>query len=222
MSPRIAPILVPALTAVAIAIAGCAGAAVGPTGPVASPPVSPAPVTTPEPTAVATSALATATVRPDTGDVAADQSGPQLSVEPVNAQAIRVTLVDPEAKAWRLVVDGTGDHSGDRWVLQVETGDIGPVITTSETVPGVQGQPVEQPDLESGIGRGQICSTILPVCLRAVTVRLPDEGNGTLVAELVRTDAALPLRVAGSTASWPTDPFVLGPWTMTEAFPWES
>ncbi len=214
MSPRIAP----ALAVVGIVLAGCAGAAVGPVGPVAVVPASPSLATTPDPTAVP----APATLRPDSGDVAADPSGPQLSVEPVASQTIRVTLVDPAAKAWRLAVEGTVDHAGDGWVLQVETGDTGPVITTTETAAGVERQPIEQPALESGGSRGRVCSTVLPVCLRAATVRLPADGDGTLVAELVRTDAAHPLRVAGSTATWPTDPFVLGPWTTTEAFPWGS
>jgi hypothetical protein len=152
-----------------------------------------------------------------------DGSGtPELSIEPAGAQAIRVTLADPAAKAWRVVVTGTGSRAADRWVVEVETGDVGPAITTTDTIAGTAGEPQEQPGLEAGDARARICSTVLPVCIVAATVVLPDAGNGTLVLELVRTDAATALGVAAATAGWPADPFVLGPWTTTEAFPWEA
>ena len=48
----------------------------------------------------------------------------------------------------------------------------------------------------------------------------PPRGNGTLVVQLVRTDPSSALAASAATASWSTDPFVLGPWTTTAAFPW--
>ena len=170
---------------------------------------------------VATPSAPVATASPDTGNV--DRPGlPDLSVEPVGAQAIRVTLVNADAKAWRLVVTGTGSRAADSWALDVITGDVSPVITTTETTAGVAGDPVEQSTLELGDATGRVCSAGLPVCVVATTLVLPDGGNGTLVLELVRTDASVPLAVSAATAGWPSDPFVLGPWTTTDAFPWDA
>ena len=43
-----------------------------------------------------------------------------------------MTLRDPAAKAWRLVVSGTGARAADRWEILVETGDVQPLITARE------------------------------------------------------------------------------------------
>jgi hypothetical protein len=175
------------------------------------------------PTAVA--AVPTArplpTATPDSGNVDAPVA-PELSVEPQTANTIGVTLVDKNAKAWQIVVHGTGDRASNSWVLSIETGDVAPVITTTETKKGVEAQPEEQPSLEMGVTTGKVCSTSLPMCVRLASVRLPRSGNGTLVLALTRTDPAAAMSVAGATARWPTDPFVLGPWTTTEAFPWDA
>ena len=97
---------------------------------------------------------------------------------------------------------------------------MAPSITTLETVNGVAGDPQEQPGLEAGAATGRVCATSLPVCVNAASVRLPDQGNGTLTLELTRLEASADLSVTGGTAAWPSEPFVLGPWTTTEAFPW--
>jgi len=220
MSSRVTPAF--AALALALTLGACAGfsSPVAPGQPVASPTVTHlAPLATAAP--VATPAPSFATASPDTGNV--DGPGaPDLSVEPVGAQTIRVTLVNTDAKAWRLVVAGTGRRATDSWTLDVATGDVGPAITTTEVTAGVAGDPVEQPALEMGDATGRVCSAALPVCLIAKTLVLPDGGNGTLVLELVRTDASVSLAVSAATAGWPSDPFVLGPWTTTDAFPWDS
>ena len=81
---------------------------------------------------------------------------------------------------------------------------------------------MEQPSLEMGATTGKVCSASLPMCVRLASVQLPHGGNGILVLALTRTDPAAAMSVAGATARWPTDPFVLGPWTTTEAFPWDA
>ena len=213
MSPRITPLI----AVLALAVAACSGTS-APITPSQTPipPTPTHPAATPAATPIATPA---ATGSADTGNVNAP-GVPALSVEPVGAQTIRVTLVDPAAKAWRITVTGTGGHADDAWTLDVETGDVGPVITTIERAAGMASDPVERPGLEAGDPAGRVCSTTLPVCAIAKTVVLPEGGNGTLVVQLVRTDPSSALAASAATASWSTDPFVLGPWTTTAAFPW--
>lgn len=226
MSPRFVPSL--AAAALSLVVAGCAGAGtMGATSAVPSAsttPASPVAAATSAPTAAPTSAptvrpSAAPTASPDSGNVE-DPAGPVLSVEPISAVAIRVTLADPAAKAWRVSVSGTGAEARSRWDLTVETGDIAPAITTRETLGGVASEPVEQTALESGSPAGRICSVAVPVCIRAASVVLPADGNGTVVLEITRTDTTAPLEVTGATAAWAGAPFILGPWAATESFPW--
>jgi hypothetical protein len=146
-------------------------------------------------------------------------ANPDLAVERAGRGAIRATVTDAAAKSWRLVVAGTGSHAGDRWTIEVDTGDMGPVVAASETINGHEGEAVELATLEEGGANGRICATRLPVCLDAATFRLP-QGDGSVAATLVATDAAAPLTIAGGHAAWPSEPFVLGPWTTTDAVPW--
>jgi hypothetical protein len=213
MSPRVTPLF----AVLALALAACTGAT-APTMP-SRPSVSPVPTRPVASPAAAPTGTPAATASADSGNVNAPGT-PDLSIEPVGAQAIRVTLVNLDAKAWSVSVAGTGNQAADAWILDVETGDVGPVITTTEAAAGVAGDPVEQPGLEAGDPAGRVCSTTLPVCVVAKSIVLPDGGNGTLVLELLRTDTSVALAVSAATATWPTDPFVLGPWTTTEAFPW--
>lgn len=215
MSARVAPVLAPVV--VALALAGCTGAArIAPPAPSA-----PSFVTSWFPRSSSAPAPLPAS-QPDTGDVAGASTGPELSIEPFGTDTIAATVTDPAAKAWRFVVAGTGDRSGDQWVLQVETGDVGPVVTSIETVGGLTREPVDRTSLVDGSPAARVCSVVLPVCVEAIGLRLPQDGDGTLLARLVVTDPAVPLAVTGATATWAGEPFVLGPWTSTAAFPWGS
>lgn len=229
MFPRPAPAAL--VAALAVILVGCSGIPAAPAAPVSpavsAPAASQAPaggsaavVDSPKPSPT-TAPSPVPTAIPDTGNVDGGVT-PALSVEPAGSTTIRVTLADPAAKAWRVTVSGTGAHSADRWTLTVETSDVAPVITTVETRNGVDGAPQERTALEAGDTTGRVCAANLPVCVPASSLALPRDGNGTLVVELARTNAAVALDVAGSTATWPTDPFVLGPWTTTEAFPWSA
>ena len=214
------------VAALAAGLVGCSSTPAAPVAPASASPTAAAEqsaVTQPassEPSPATPTAIPAAT--PDSGNVNAPVT-PALSVETVGAVAIRVTLADPAAKAWRLTVAAPGSAGGSAdaiWTLTVETGDVAPVVTTTDAQNGVPGEPKEQPGLEAGAGTGRVCSLAVPVCVRAASVVLPHDGNGTLVLELGRTDTTTDLTVTGSTAGWPTDPFALGPWTSTEAFPW--
>jgi hypothetical protein len=200
----------------ALAVAACAApAAVAPTpsSPPTSSPFTPTPVPgtaspDPEPTA-----------SPNAGDV--DGSGyPELAVERVRPDVIRATVIDPEAKAWRIVVAGRGDAAGARFEIVVEAGDIGPTVQAREILDGTL---VGIIDLTPAIGEPTVavggCHAAMAVCVASDGFRLPADGDGTVSVELALPQVTS-LAITGATATWPEEPFVLGPWTETEAFPW--
>ncbi len=227
MPARFAPVLL--VTLAVLAVAGCGAAAPASTAPsfapvaqAPRPTLIAAPTLTPDarPTPT-TTPIATPEDSPeDVGDVDGDAAGPELTVEDVDADTIQVSLADPSAKAWRLVVAGSGTRARDRWEIEVETSDVEPVITATEIR---NGKVVDTMDL-SGFGDGTAsaggCHPTLGVCLDSDGFSLPADGDGTFSARLELQGATVPLTVRGGTAGWPAEPFVLGPWTDTEAFPW--
>ena len=225
MAARTAPALLATLAVLAVlAIAGCAAAAPASTGPsftpiaqapsptpIAAPTSSPDPRPTPAPTA-----------SPITGDVEGNTGGPELTVEDASPDTIKVTLRDPAAKAWRLVVSGTGAHAADRWEILVETGDVQPLITATEVRDDKVVDVMDLTGFSDGTAAAGGCHPLLGVCLDSDGFSLPADGNGTFSVRLTLQGATMPLMVRGGTAGWPSEPFVLGPWTDTEAFPWGS
>ena len=216
MSPRVAPVLAASVALLLVAACDASGtptpaATAGTPTPVTT--VNPAPPTDRTPQPVATSS-------PDAGNVDGNASGPELTIELVDDATISAMLRDPAAKAWRLVVAGTGARAGDRWEILVETGDIGPSILASEIR---DGRVVDEMDL-SGFANGTAaaggCHGTLPVCLSSDGFRVPQDGDGVFSVRLVLPEPGTRLTVTGGTAAWPGEPFVLGPWTNTEAFPW--
>jgi hypothetical protein len=215
------PHLLLAFTA-ALAVAACSGTTAP--APVSSPaPASPsAAPAAPEPTQVpGPTVLPDPTATPIVGGVDGDARGPELTVVPGDDGTITVGIEDPAAKAWQVEVGGTGDRAGDAWRITVEVGDVGPVITATEIV---DGDVVDALDL-SGIWDGTAvaggCHSTLPVCLDTDGFRLPDDGDGTLLVNLHLEDATTALEIRGAAAYWDGEPFILGPWHGTEAFPWE-
>jgi hypothetical protein len=212
----------------AFALSACAGAspsapaevpgtATPSTGPASTPVTPPSPPESPTPgTAGTPSPVAT----PDSGNVEEPPSGPVLTIEPDGRGTIRATLEDPTAKAWRIVVAGTGQLAADRFEVTVETGDVAPSVLVTEIR---DGQVVSVMDL-GGFGDPTAaaggCHGRLPVCVDADSIRLPRHGDGRLAVDLERTDTTTEMTVTGATAGWPGEPFILGPWTGTEAFPW--
>jgi hypothetical protein len=179
------------------------------------PTVGPLPAIDPDPQPVATASA-------DAGNVRSDGAGPELTIELVDEDTIGATISDPAAKAWRLVVAGIGERAGDRWEVLVETGDTGPDILATEIR---DGRIVDEMDL-SGFADGTAaaggCHGTLPVCLASDGFRLPQDGDGTFSVRLVLPEPGTPLTITGGTATWPGEPFILGPWTDTEPFPWNA
>ena len=217
MAPRVAPLLTASIALVIVAACGGASAVAAPPAPSAAPMATPALSPRPAPTAVPAPA---ATPVPYSGNVDGGGTVPELTIEPVSAQAIRASITDPAAKAWRLVVAGVGLRAGDRWEIQVETGDVGPSITATEIRDGKVVDVMDLSGFADGTAAAGGCHGTLPVCLDSDGFRLPQNGDGTFSVRLAVTDPAIPLTVIGQTASWPGEPFILGPWTSTDPFPW--
>jgi hypothetical protein len=217
LTPVRAPILLAAV--VLLVVAACASSAVAPTpAPPAAGPVATVPAPTPIPTTKPAPAVTPPATPVDEGNVEGDVF-PELTVETLDSDTLRVTLEDPGAKAWQLEVAGSGDTQFDKLRIEVVTSDVEPVITVTELV---DSEVVDTADL-SGYGQTAAaggCHPTLGVCFGSDAMRLPHKGNGRLVVKLFVGDATGPLSITGSTATWPGEPFVLGPWTDTETFSW--
>jgi hypothetical protein len=176
----------------------------------------------PTPTPVATPiAEPIPTPSANAGDVESQGRGAELTVEFPKPDLLDVTLEDSEAKAWRVIVTGTGDRATDRMEVLVEAGDVGPVITATEVQ---QGEVVGSIDLSNYFDETMAaggCHHTLNVCIDSSSFRFSDDGTGRLRIRIQMPDpAAGRLLVTGGTAGWPGEPFILGPWTDTESFPW--
>ncbi|MEW6226154.1 MAG: hypothetical protein AB1627_16140 [Chloroflexota bacterium] len=206
MSPRFAPVIAASLAL--LVAAACAS------------PAAPAtPAGAPDPTPIAWPSPDPATPKPDAGNVDGIVY-PELTIEATDADTIRVAITDPAAKAWRLVVAGAGALAGDWLEILVETGDVGPSITATEVRDGVVVGEMDLSGYVDGTAAAGGCHGTLPVCVDSDGFRLPTDGDGTLAIRLTLVDGGTPLTVTGGTAGWPGEPFILGPWTDTEPFPW--
>ncbi len=198
-------------------VAGCAATPVAPATPIT---VSSPNLATPIPTPVpVSSATPTATPPVDEGNVDGDVY-PELAVEAIDASTLRLTLDDPAAKAWRLVIAGTGGLAFDRLEIEVVTSDVAPLITAREIR---DSEVVSEMDLSAFVDRTAAaggCHATLGVCIGSDGFRLPHKGNGRFAMRLDILDAAGPLTITGGTAGWPGEPFVLGPWANTDPFTW--
>ena len=216
MSPRFSIALAASLALVAVA--ACSGTASTPVPSTPATPVAHGPV--PTPVAVPSQPAAPApTSTPIIGGVDGDAGGPELTIETLDADTIVATLRDPEAKAWRLVVSGTGELGGERWEIVVETGDTGPVITATEIRGGEVADVLDLTGFYDGTAAAGGCHSSLPVCLDSDGFRVP-EGDGLFSVRLDLPEAQVPLVIRGGAATWDGEPFVLGAWHDTEAFAW--
>ena len=225
LTPRRALLLVASIALLVAAACTAAPIALSPPFPSSSP-VSTAPVPTPipVPSAAPVTATATPTATPtppiDEGNVEGDIY-PELTVEAIDAETLRVTLDDPSAKAWRLVIAGDGDLRYDRLEIEVVTSDVAPLITAREIR---DSEVVSEMDL-SGFANGGAaggCHATLGVCIDSDGFRLPKNDNGRFRFRLSIADVTGPLAIKGSTAGWPGEPFILGRWVDTDTLNWSA
>jgi hypothetical protein len=225
MSARFAPLT-------AALVLACAAACTSPTAvapsPVAREAVAPTPALptptpvpmTDAPTPPVTGAAAP-TATPNAGQVDGSGSGPQLTVEFPGDRLVDVTLEDAEARAWRVVVAGTGTLAGDRFEIVVEAGDVGPAITATEVLGGDAVNVIDLSFYGEDTAAAGGCHRTLDVCVDSSSFTFADDGTGRLRTRLNMPDpAGGELTITGGTAGWPGEPFVLGPWSDTEAYPW--
>lgn len=225
MSPRFAPIApVIVLLVVVAACASPTAVAPSPVAPVAVAPTPAPPTPTPVPTSDAPTPPLTGptpTSTPNAGQVDGAGAGPQLTVEFPGDRLVDVTLEDAEAQAWRVVVVGTGALAEDSFEIVVEAGDVGPVITATETRGGEVVDAIDLSFYGEDTAAAGGCHRTLEVCVDSSSFTFADDGTGRLRTRLNMPDPSRGvLTITGGTAGWPGEPFVLGPWSATEAFAW--
>ena len=219
MTPRRAPLL--AATIALFVVAACATSSVAPSPRTAAGPVPtavPTPIVSP---LVMPSATLSPTPPTDEGNVDGNVY-PELTVETIDPSTLRVTLDDPAARAWRLVIAGSGDLKYDRLEIEVETSDIEPVITAREIRDSEVVNVMDLSGYADGTAAAGGCHATLHVCVDSDGFRLPHNDNGRFRVRLSVANASGPLAITGSTAGWPGEPFILGPWVTTDTFVWSA
>lgn len=194
-------------------LAGCAGGPLGP-GVVTPRRPDPTPIADPSqpygpyPTLPATGG------EPPTGNT--DRQYPELSVSLQDGYLIDV--LDPAARAWWIIVTGTGAKAGDRIEIVAEVGDIWPGAAVRVYVGGALVDEIDMNGLidnDTAVAGG--CHPTLGLCFSSGGVHI-DPRAGRLSVTL-DGPAAGRFEVRGATASWDGEPYILGPWRGTETVP---
>jgi len=145
-----------------------------------------------------------------------DRQFPELSVS--HERGYLIDLVDPEARAWWIVVSGTGTLEGDRIEIIAEVGDIWPGAVVNVYSGG---ELVDSTDLNGLLENPTAivggCHPTLELCFSSAGVSLrPEEGR--LSVTLEGADAGR-FEIRGATAAWDGEPYILGPWNGTGIVP---
>jgi hypothetical protein len=163
-------------------------------------------------------ATASATPTPPTAPVASGATGgtsavrPDVSVEPLGGDTYRITVADPDAKAWRMTIQ-PADDSGPFLRVVVETSDVSYSIDATAVTPPADRTRVHlrRPNT------APICELTTGACLARGGVRSPGNPSRHAVSFLVTLDAAKAVAISGGIAEWSSEPFILGPWLESEA-----
>jgi hypothetical protein len=142
-----------------------------------------------------------------------DRQYPELSVS--RELGYLIDLVDPDARAWWIVVSGTGANEGDRLEIVAEVGDIWPGAVVRVYVGG---ELVDTTDMNGLIGNPTAiaggCHPTLGLCFSSAGVDIhPEDGRLSISLEGAAADR---FAIRGATASWDGEPYILGPWLGTE------
>ena len=154
------------------------------------------------------------TAPPVEGNV--DRTFPELSVEMSAGYLVSVT--DPGARAWRVELRGTGDASHDWLEVFVEVGDVAP---GAEARLYAGGHLVDTVEIGALVGADTAaaggCHPTLDLCVSSGTIAIdPLAGRVTVLVQALSDEG---VEIRGATADWPGEPFILGPWRVTESFP---
>lgn len=144
---------------------------------------------------------------------------PELSVERNADGTLRVSVTDPTAKAWRIIVAGTADRSDDRLELEAQVGDVEPSVVVRE----IDGDAViDQQDLTGLSGELTAaaggCHRTLPVCWASADLSPPAADGPTFAVDLALLDPDVELAIQGASADWLGEPFLVGPWRVSDPF----
>jgi hypothetical protein len=186
-------------------VAACAPAGVAPDP---SSPVPAAPSPTPAPA-----------TPPLTGGVgnAGSPAYPELAVSEEPGRLV-VSVTDPRARAWRIIVEGSGAGAGKVLEILLETGDVEYNVVVRSIS---DGRLVDENDLTGMVDDPTAaaggCHPAMRVCYSSTGFILPADGDGRLEVTLDLPDPIGSLTVRGASSAW-SEPFVLGPWRETEAF----
>ena len=104
----------------------------------------------------------------------------------------------------------------------METSDIEPVITAREIRDSEVVNEMDLSGYSDGTAAAGGCHATLHVCIDSDGFRLPHNDNGRFRVRLSVATATGPLAITGSTAGWPGEPFILGPWVTTDTFDWSA
>jgi hypothetical protein len=196
------------LVVTAAVISACAGGPPGVAGPSAP---EPTPIADPSQPYGPYPTLPVTGFEPPVGNT--DQQYPELSLSLDGGYL--VDLVDPEARAWWIIVAGTGPFAGDRLEIVAEVGDIWPGAVARLYVGGDLVETIDMNGLvgnETAIGGG--CHPTLGLCFSSADVQIrPEDGRLTVSLEGSATSR---LEIRGATASWDGEPYTLGPWRGTD------
>lgn len=192
-------------------LVACAKAPAG-RGAIDESPQDPAHVATPEQPYGPYPTLPVTGGKPPIGNT--DREFPELSVS--RAESYLIELLDPEARAWWIVVSGTGANDGDRIEIVAEVGDIWPGAAVRVYVGG---ELFDTTDMNGLIGyRTAIaggCHPNLDLCFSSAGIEIrPDEGR---LSVALQGAAAGSFAIRGATAGWDGEPYILGPWRGTDA-----
>ena len=218
MSARFAPLAAALVFLVAPRCAAPTAVAPSPAPPQA---LAPTPATAPTPTPVSRTEAPT----PPLTGATRPRSTPARSTARVAGRCsasssratgpVDVTLEDAAARAWRVVVAGTGglfSGTGSRSSSRRATSD-----RSSRRRRSVDGRARRRhrPHFygEDTAAAGELPRT-LDVCVDSSSFTFADDGTGRLRIRLNMPDPASgALTITGGTAGWPAEPFVLGPWS---------
>jgi hypothetical protein len=192
-------------------VAGCATGPAAP-GAIAAGPPAPVPEATPTQPYGPYPTLPVTAGEPPVGNT--DREFPELSVS--RAESYVIDLLDPEARAWWIVISGTGAHRGDRIEFVAEVGDIWPGAVVRVYV---RGDLFDTTDMNGLVGNRTAiaggCHPSLDLCFSSAGIDIrPDEGRLSVALQGVAAGA---FEIRGATAGWDREPYILGPWRGTAA-----